>query len=83
MLQQELPFDEPLRPGWKGRRYLLCSDGLWHLVLFIHDAEMADTQCCADVYVRLPPPSDSREPMCETCTKLHFAPKQSTGAAKP
>lgn len=76
MIQQELPFEEPLQAGWQGKRYLLCSDGQWHLVLRILDGDMADTQCCEDVEVILPPPDDSKEPMCTECTKLQFAPKK-------
>lgn len=75
MQQQELPFEEPLQPGWAGKRYLLCTDGQWHLILRILDGDMADTQCCADVEVVLPPPDGSREAMCPECVKLHFAPK--------
>lgn len=79
MVQQELPFEDyeaPVEPGWRGKRYLLCSDGLWHLVLEVHPNLMADTQCCADANVVLPVPSGDASPMCETCVKLHFAPKK-------
>jgi hypothetical protein len=83
MQQQELPFEEPLQPGWQGKRYLLCNDGQWHLVLRILDGDMADTQCCADVEVILPPASGSREPMCQECVRLHFAPKKGQPSAAP
>jgi len=76
MVQQDLPFERPLEPGWQGKRYLLCSDGVWHLVLGIRDGNVADTQCCEDVDVQLPLPEGSTEPMCETCVKLHFDSKK-------
>lgn len=79
MQQQELPFEAPLRAGWAGKRYLLCSDTQWHLVLSILDGARADTQCCADVAVVLPQPDGSRELMCSECVALHFAPKKKAG----
>ena len=76
MVQQELPFDEQLEPGWQGKRYLLCTDGKWHLVTRILPGNVADTQCCEDAQVILPVPTGSSELMCETCTSLHFNPKK-------
>lgn len=73
MVQQDLPFEAPLQPGWRGKRYLLCTDGKWHLVLSILDDGRADTQCCEDTHVSLPLPDASQEPMCETCVKLQFS----------
>lgn len=71
MVQQELPF-ENFEPGWQGKRYLLCTDGQWHLVLRILPGLVADTQCCEDAHVVLPPPNGTVEPMCSQCTSLHF-----------
>jgi len=76
MQQQELPFEEQLRPGWQGKRYLLCTDGVWHLALRILAGGVVDTQCCADAQAILPPPEGSTEQMCQDCVKLHFAPKK-------
>lgn len=75
MVQQELPF-ENFRPGWQGKRYLLCTDGYWHLTLGILDGLVADTQCCADARVVLPVPEGSTAPTCETCVQLQFNPKK-------
>lgn len=76
MQQQELPFDERLQAGWAGKRYLLCTDGVWHLALRILDGNVVDTQCCADAQAILPLPDGSQEPMCQECVKLQFAPKK-------
>lgn len=76
MVQQELPFEEHLEPGWQGKRYLLCTDGKWHLVTRILPGNVADTQCCEDAQVVLPVPTGSDAPMCSTCTSLHFNPKK-------
>lgn len=75
MVQQDLPFGEDFRPGWTGKRYLLCTDGVWHLILAIHPNLMADSQCCSDTTVVLPvPDSVADAPMCQECAKLHFPP---------
>ncbi len=74
MTQMDL-FADP-RPGWEGKRYLLCTDGQWHLVTRVLAGNVADTQCCEDTQVVLPVPSGATEPMCSTCTQLHFAPKR-------
>lgn len=83
MQQQELPFEESLQPGWQGKRYLLCTDGVWHLALRILDGNVVDTQCCAGVEAILPPPEGSRERMCDECVKLHFAPKKNQPGGPP
>lgn len=73
MKQQELPFGEDFKPGWKGKRYLLCTDGTWHLVLEIHPGLIADSQCCSDTTVVLPVPTlDAGSPMCPDCVSLQF-----------
>ena len=78
MVQQDLPFSENFVPGWSGKRYLLCSDGAWHLVLEIRDGMVVDTQCCADATLVYPvPEGDDRRvhlPMCKECVALHFPP---------
>lgn len=71
--QLQLPFEEPHEPGWKGKRYLLCDDGVWHLVLAILDGYVADTQCCANVHIVKPTPdNDQNHSMCPECSKLQF-----------
>ncbi len=75
MQQQELPFWEDFKPGWKGKRYLLCTDGVWHLILEIHPNLMADSQCCSDTTVVLPVPEfDTSSPTCPDCVRLQFPP---------
>lgn len=65
---------DELTEGWQGKRYLLCSDLRWHLVLEIREGMVADTQCCEDVHVIQPQPeSPNSNPLCETCAKIHFA----------
>lgn len=76
--QLPLPFDQTLAPGWTGKRYLLCTDGAWHLVVAIRDNMVADTQCCEDVQVVLPVPDHDTSPMCGQCTSLQFGPKPSS-----
>lgn len=73
--QLSLPFEEPIGPGWKGKRYLLCSDGVWHLVLDIMEDGRANTQCCADAFI-VPQPQVSTAGMCAECTQLQFAVKK-------
>ena len=73
--QMNLPFDpEGIAIGWRGKRYLLCSDGVWHLVLEIREGLVADTQCCENVKVVLPRP-DAPEalPPCNICATLQYA----------
>jgi hypothetical protein len=72
--QLDLPFDpDAVFVGWKGKRYLLCTDDQWHLVLEIRDEGVADTQCCENVQVVLPVPEGQGDsPMCQTCVKLQF-----------
>jgi hypothetical protein len=78
MKQLPLPFDSEFVPGWKGNRYLRCSDNQWHLVLEIREGGVADTQCCEDVKISDQPTTDARGlPMCETCVNLQF-PKKAT-----
>lgn len=73
MQQVELPFDAQFSPGWTGRRYLKCSDGLWHLVMAIYEDRVADTQCCADVTIADSPTIGAGAcPMCMTCADLQF-----------
>lgn len=63
---------ENLLPGFKGKRYGLCSDGMWHLVLRILPDGRVDTQCAADAFVEQPQPSGSTTPMCQECSALQF-----------
>lgn len=75
MRQQELPFGENFGPGWQGKRYLFCTDGVWHLTLAIRDGLIADTQCGVDAKVVLPvPENDPGSLMCKECVALHFPP---------
>ncbi len=74
MVQQELPFEQ-FGPGWRGKRYLFCSDGLWHTTLEIGADLRAETQCCADAFVVLPVPDGSTAPTCEECSRLFLAMK--------
>lgn len=77
MQQVELPFDAQFSPGWRGYRYLLCSDFQWHLVLSINEGGAADTQCCADVTLSAHPTiSSDTEPMCQECVALQFPEKK-------
>lgn len=70
MQQQDLPFGESFGPGWTGKRYLLCTDGKWHLTIGILPGLVADTQCGEDTKVILPVPEQATEPMCPTCVQL-------------
>lgn len=70
--QLELSFPG-FKPGWTGWRYLLCTDGTWHLVTAILDEMVADTLCCSDTAVQTPLPSNGHHPMCQECSKLHFS----------
>jgi hypothetical protein len=77
MKQMPLPFDQEFVPGWKGARYLKCTDGKWHLVLEIREGRVADTQCCEDVRLHESPTSDEGNfPMCEVCVSLQFPEKK-------
>lgn len=71
---QKIEGEERFEPGWQGKRYLICSDNKWHLVLAIHEGLVGDTQCCEDVTV-LPLSSANSQPMCETCVQLQFSKK--------
>jgi hypothetical protein len=69
--QLQLPLGEFV-PGWKGKRYLLCSDGVWHLVLEIRADYVAETQCGADVTVAQQE-EHSQHPMCSDCAAIQGA----------
>lgn len=73
--QLNLPFEEQIGPGWVGKRYLLCSDNTWHLVLDIMGDGRVNTQCCADAFL-VPQPECSNASMCNECSQLQFAPKK-------
>ena len=71
--QLSLPFEEPVLPGWTGKQYMFCNDGLWHLVLSVREEMVADTQCCEDV--RLLDTNEKDAPICPTCAQLQFGRK--------
>jgi len=71
MKQMPLPFDGKFVEGWKGSRYLKCTDDQWHLVLEIREGRVADTQCCENVKIHeRPTSSEDNFPMCQECVKL-------------
>lgn len=70
--QLPLPFDAEFVAGWEGYRYLMCDDGLWHLVLKVYAARVVDTQCSADArLIKQVPHSDAA--MCPECTAIQAA----------
>jgi hypothetical protein len=69
--QLQLPLGEFV-PGWKGARYLLCSDGAWHLVLEIRAEYVAETQCGADAAIAQQE-EHSNHPMCQECAAIQGA----------
>jgi hypothetical protein len=64
----------PFVPGYSGKRYGVCDDKIWHLVLKVYDDGMTDVQCSENVRVvqPQPPTEDNDFPMCEKCVLLHF-----------
>ncbi len=59
---------QELVPGFKGKRYALCNDGLHHLILAVTADGTIDTQCCADVEL-----ADGDSPtLCTTCWEIQF-----------
>lgn len=66
--------NKPFIPGYEGRRYGVCDDKAWHLILKIHDCGMTDVLCSENVRVVQPqPPTESSDfPMCKLCVNLHF-----------
>lgn len=66
---EELPA---LLPGYEGKRYGKCSDGVWHLVLKIYADGMTDTLCAVDVTVAQPQPTNDISIMCDECIELHL-----------
>lgn len=69
--QLQLPLGEFV-PGWHGKRYLLCSDGVWHLVLEVGAEYRAETQCGADVMVAQQE-ERSNHPLCQECAAIQGA----------
>lgn len=65
-----------IAPGFVGKRYGLCTDGSWHLVLTVHESGTADVQCSADATLVYPQPTDNDLPMCKECVELHFGTKR-------
>lgn len=63
--------ESALVPGWKGKRYGLCTDSQWHLILEILLNGIVDTLCCADVQLVDEIKGKEDSPMCEECMKLH------------
>lgn len=77
MKQLPLPFEGAFVEGWKGKRYLKCDDGMWHLVFEIREGRTAETQCCEDVRVAVnPTSSEGNFPMCQVCTELQYPEKK-------
>lgn len=69
--QLKLPYTD-LQPGWKGWKWLLCSDNKWHLVTAIYDEYVANTLCADDLKVaEQVNPND--HPMCNTCCEVQAA----------
>ena len=66
--------DKPFIPGYVGKRYGVCDDSQWHLVMKVYEDGMTDVLCSDNVRVVMPqPPSEnSTLPMCKECVKLHF-----------
>jgi hypothetical protein len=61
-------------PGFTGKRYWVCDDQQWHLVMKVYDGGMTDVLCSENVQVLQPQP-DTRNadpPMCKVCVELHF-----------
>lgn len=63
---------QEMAPGFVGKRYGLCTDNTWHLVLRVYESNTADVQCSADATLVYPQPSGSDAPMCRECVNLHF-----------
>lgn len=70
--QLPLPFDDEYVDGWEGYRYLLCDDGMWHLVLKVYKARVVDTQCSADARI-VKQVQRTGASMCPTCTAIQAA----------
>lgn len=65
-----------LVPGYEGKRYGMCSDGLWHLVMKIYADGMTDTLCAVDVTVVQPQPTNDISIMCDECVEIHLGKKR-------
>jgi len=66
--------DRPFVPGYVGKRYGVCDDKQWHLILKIYEDGMTDVICSENVRVVQPqPPTEGNDyPMCKDCVNLHF-----------
>lgn len=66
--------DRPFVAGYVGKRYGVCDDNVWHLVMKVYDDGMTDVLCSENVRVIQPqPPSENNNlPMCKDCVNLHF-----------
>ena len=68
------PFVREPFPGFVGKRYWVCNDKQWHLVMQVYDDGMTDVLCSENVQVLQPQPNTTNDdlPMCKTCVELHF-----------
>lgn len=62
---------QELVPGFVGKRYALCSDGLSHLILAVLDNGTVDTQCCEDVQLAKPGMGE----LCRVCWDIQWGNK--------
>ena len=69
--QLKLPYTD-LQPGWKGWKWLLCSDSHWHLVSAIQSGYVADTLCAEDLRV-VTQENPNNHPMCKGCCEVQAA----------
>jgi len=61
-------------PGFTGKRYWICDDSQYHLVMKVYEDGMTDVLCSENIRVLQPQPADpgGKTPMCKACVALHF-----------